>query len=90
MKTALFLVLALLCVSAFANPMAEPEKEEPVTDDQANCISEALRQLEVDAGNVGDLGQDAVNTLRRLQEQRQRCEDILGDPPTKIQERLHE
>lgn len=87
MKTCIFLV-ALLCVSVgFAN--AVDENEEPVTDSQADCISAILRDIEVDLEGAGDLGEDAAATVRRLIEQRERCEAMLDDPPTAIQERLH-
>lgn len=85
MHIKLFFV-ALLCFTvAFAT-----EEEPPVTDGQADCISQVLRQLEVDGEHVGDMGDDFVQTLRRLREQRDRCEAMLGDPPTALQERMHE
>lgn len=92
MKTTLFLV-GLLCLFAVVNVHAadgEVPEEPPVTDGQANCIVDALRELEFELDGVGDLGEDASDTVGRLIEQRQRCEDILGDPPTAMQERLHE
>lgn len=88
MKTSLVFLVAILCFSAaIANPF---EEDAPVTDSQADCISDILRDIELDTENIGDLGEDAVETIRRLNEQRQRCEEMLGDPPTAVQERMHE
>ena len=88
MKTQLFLV-ALLCFSAaLAKPMAE--SEEPVTDSQAECIMGHLRQLETDLEGAGEVGSDALETVRRLMAQRETCENLLSDPPTTMEQRLHE
>lgn len=89
MKTTLFLV-ALLCLAAVVRPDDSVEVEEPVTDEQADCISAVLRGISVDTEHVGDFGEDVQTTVRRLLDQRQTCENILGDPPTPMQERLHE
>lgn len=88
MQTKFFLVAVLLATTvAFA---VADDAEEPVTDEQADCISQVLRQLEVDGEQIGDMGEDIVETARRLQAQRERCEAMRVDEPTAIQERMYE
>ncbi|GAB0093901.1 hypothetical protein DMENIID0001_090930 [Sergentomyia squamirostris] len=59
-------------------------------DDGWACVEEIFRELEVDLESLGEMAGDFVSTLSRLRDGRQRCFDILGDPPTSMQERLHE
>lgn len=87
MKIQLCLV-ALCFAAALAMPMNS--EEPPVTDSQAECITNALRKMEEDFADLPGLGEDVVDTVRRLLAQRDRCEAILNDPPTVWEERLHE
>lgn len=87
MQTKFFLVAILFASVAF---VVADDAEEPVTDDQADCISQVLRQLEVDGEQIGDMGEDIVETARRLQAQRERCESMRVEEPTAIQERMYE
>lgn len=92
MKTQVFLLALLLCVvAALASPLSTAAEEEPVTDSQAECIANELRQLETDLESAGELGSDALETFRRLREHRARCDAIVtSDPPSATQERMRE
>uniref|UniRef100_A0A1B0DC48 Uncharacterized protein n=1 Tax=Phlebotomus papatasi TaxID=29031 RepID=A0A1B0DC48_PHLPP len=84
------LIFAFFCIFFLAQN-AVLGKDLPRDDNsQWACVEEIFRELEVDLDRLGDMAGDFVNTVSRLLDQRQRCFDILGDPPTAAQQRLHE
>lgn len=65
-------------------------EEKPVTDEEADCISQILVDISVDTEHLGDMAEVVGATARSLIEHRQRCEAMLSDPPTSLEERRHE
>ncbi|XP_055693895.1 uncharacterized protein LOC129796152 [Lutzomyia longipalpis] len=59
-------------------------------NEQWACVEEIFRELEVDLERLGEMAGDFVATVTRLMDSRQRCFDILSDPPTALEQRLHE
>lgn len=86
----LFLTCAVLCLLGAAVVAADEPTEPPITDEQAACILDVLQNTDVDAEHVGDMAVDIVETFTRLIQHFQRCEAILSDPPTALEERRHE
>lgn len=68
----------------------EPPTEPPLTDEQAACILDILENTEVNGETAGEIAVDVAQTFRRLIEHYQRCEAILSDPPSALEERRHE
>lgn len=83
-------LIACAVVCLFAAVSADPVDEPPVTDEQAQCILDVLQNTEVDTEHVGDMAWDVVETFSRLIEHFRRCEAILSDPPTALEQRRHE
>lgn len=83
---------AVVCLFAATCAAEEPvdPNEPPLTDEQAQCILDVLQNTEVDTEHVGDMAWDVVETFSRLIEHFRRCEAILSDPPTALEQRRHE
>lgn len=88
----LFVAFAALCLVAACGVSAQSDEEveNPITDEQAECILEALREAEINADLAGEAARDLADTVTRLFNHYQRCEDILSDPPTALEQRRHE
>lgn len=81
---------AVVLLFAAATVKAEEPSEPPLTDEQAECILDVLQNTEVDVEHVGDMAMDVVETFSRLIQHYMRCEEILSNPPTALEERRHE
>lgn len=84
------IVCAILCLFGLSAVRSEDTTELPITDEQAQCILDVLQNTEVDTETVGEVAVDIVETFSRLIQHYLRCEDILSDPPTALEERRHE
>lgn len=89
MKVLLITCAVLCCLFGLAVANEEPS-EPPITDEQAACILRILQETDVDAEHVGDMALEIVDSFQRLIAHHQRCEDILSDPPSALEGRLHE
>lgn len=88
MKVVLIICAVVLFLGAVVK--ADEPSEPPITDEQAQCILDVLQNTEVDTEHVGDMAQDVRETFTRLIQHYMRCEEILSDPPTALEERRHE
>lgn len=87
---AVLIACAVLCLFGFAAVHADNTTEAPITDEQGQCILDVLQGTDVDTEHVGDMAIDIVETFTRLIQHYLRCEDILSDPPTALEQRRHE
>lgn len=88
MKVVLIICAVVLFLGAAVK--ADEPSEPPITDEQAQCILDVLQNTEVDTEHVGEMAQDVRETFTRLIQHYMRCEEILSDPPTALEERRHE
>lgn len=86
----LLISFAALCLLAACRAQGEEEVENPITDEQAQCILDALREAEINSELAGEAARDFADTITGLFEHFQRCEAILSDPPTALEQRRHE
>lgn len=87
---AVLITCAVLCLFGFAAVHADESTEAPITDEQAQCILDVLQGTDLDTGHVGDMAVDIAQTFQRLIQHYFRCEEILSDPPTALEQRRHE
>lgn len=93
MKTVLITCAVLCLFGLAAHHVAAQEdgsEDAPITDEQAQCILDVLVNTDLDVEHVGDMALDVVETFSRLIQHFMRCEAILSDPPTALEERRHE
>lgn len=89
---AVLITCAVLCIFGLAayQVRADEPVENPITDEQGQCIIDVLSNTDVDTEHVGGMAVDIVETFARLIQHYFRCEEILGNPPTALEQRRHE
>ena len=87
MKIALFLVATICVAASVANPLAVDRER---IQSGVQCISAALNDLETRLRNLKELGEDVVDTLEKLREQRDYCESKNGENLNFIQQKIYE
>ncbi|XP_059622645.1 uncharacterized protein LOC132265875 [Phlebotomus argentipes] len=83
----LIFVLCAVILVQYATAKSALNDEE---DERWACVEGVFRELEADPERLGHLALEFFNMVSESRAGRQRCYDMLSDPPTELERRRHE